>query len=101
MSDRYTLEFTTAAARQARKLDPRTKARIRAAIDALRDNPRPPGVRALVHSPGLLRLRVGDWRVIYRVEDARVVVIVVEIGHRREVYRSEHAADLLPGQNPR
>ena len=60
---------------------------MRAATEALRDDPRPAGVKALVNSPGLLRIRVGDWRVIYRVEEARVVVVVVEVGHRREVYR--------------
>jgi mRNA interferase RelE/StbE len=84
---RYALEFTTAAARQARKLDPQARARVRAAVEALRDDPRPAGIKALVNSPGLLRVRVGDWRVIYRVEDARLVVLVVEVGHRREVYR--------------
>jgi mRNA interferase RelE/StbE len=84
---RYALEFTTSAARQARKLDPQIRTRVRAATEGLRYDPRPAGVKALVNSPGLLRIRVGDWRVIYRVEEARVVVVVVEVGHRREVYR--------------
>lgn len=84
---RYALEFTTPAARQVRKLDPQARSRIRVATDGLRDEPRPAGVKALTGSPGLLRIRVGDWRVIYRVEDARLVVLVVEVGHRREVYR--------------
>lgn len=53
----------------------------------LADNPRPAAARALVGAPGRLRIRVGDWRIIYRVEDARLVVLVVEVGHRREVYR--------------
>jgi mRNA interferase RelE/StbE len=84
---RYALDFTTPAARQIRKLDPQIRSRIRAATEALRDNPRPAGVTALAGAGDLLRIRVGDWRVIYRVEDARLVVLVVEVGHRREVYR--------------
>ena len=44
-------------------------------------------VRALVGASGQLRIRVGDWRVIYRVEHVRLIVLVLDIGHRREVYR--------------
>ena len=86
---RYVLEFATPAARQIRKLDPQVRSRIRAAIEALCDNPRPAGVKALTGSADLLRIRVGDWRVIYRVADHRLVVVVVEVGHRREVYREK------------
>ncbi|MQA13348.1 MAG: type II toxin-antitoxin system RelE/ParE family toxin [Pseudonocardiaceae bacterium] len=61
--------------------------RLQAAIDRLAEEPRPAGVVALRSRPGHLRLRVGDWRVVYRVEDDTLVVIVVDLGHRRETYQ--------------
>jgi mRNA interferase RelE/StbE len=87
VSDRYELEFSRYAQRQIRRIEPQVRRRIRSATDALRDDPRPAGVRAIVGSLGLLRIRVGDYRVIYSVDDGRLVVLVVEVGHRGAVYR--------------
>jgi mRNA interferase RelE/StbE len=58
-----------------------------AKILALGQNPRPQGAKKLRDRDNLLRVRVGDYRILYRVEDDRLVVLVVRIGHRREVYR--------------
>jgi mRNA interferase RelE/StbE len=57
-------------------------------IDALADDPRPPGVRALTGHRPYLRVRSGDYRVIYVVDDEIRQVRVVVIGHRRDVYRN-------------
>jgi len=73
----------------AATIDAATGKALNTAIEALCDNPRPAGVKALTGSADLLRIRVGDWRVIYRVADHRLVVVVVEVGHRREVYREK------------
>ncbi|MCD4726205.1 MAG: type II toxin-antitoxin system RelE/ParE family toxin, partial [Pirellulales bacterium] len=54
---------------------------------ALAKNPRPAGAKMLAGPNRFLRVRVGDYRIIYRVEDDRLVVLVVRVGHRREVYR--------------
>lgn len=86
MAASYRIEFTSAAARQFRKLPSQARSRLQHRIDRLADNPRPPGVVAIKGSSGALRLRVGDYRVIYRVEDDLLVVLVVRVGHRREVY---------------
>lgn len=51
----------------------------------LAQNPRPPGARALQGRPGI-RVRVGDYRIIYTIEDDVLVVVVVRLGHRRDVY---------------
>jgi mRNA interferase RelE/StbE len=51
----------------------------------LAEDPRPPGARALQGRPGL-RVRVGDYRIIYTVEDDVLLVVVVRLGHRRDVY---------------
>ncbi|WP_370452586.1 type II toxin-antitoxin system RelE/ParE family toxin [Corallococcus sp. CA054B] len=55
-------------------------------IDALATEPRPVGAEKLKGSD-YLRIRIGDYRVIYQVEDGRLVVLIVELGHRREIYR--------------
>mgnify|MGYP006333078769 CR=1 FL=1 len=54
---------------------------------ALQDNPRPAGIKALKGDAGIVRFRVGDYRVLYKVRDDQVVVVIVAVGHRREIYR--------------
>lgn len=58
-----------------------------AAITQLENNPRPPGCRKLVGFQNEWRLRVGDYRVLYVIEDALMLVVVARIAHRREAYR--------------
>jgi mRNA-degrading endonuclease RelE of RelBE toxin-antitoxin system len=53
----------------------------------LAEEPRPAGVKALQGLPGLLRLRVGAYRVLYQVHDDQLLVLVLTLGHRRDVYR--------------
>lgn len=60
--------------------------RILSTIEELAKNPRPSGCKRLTSS-NLFRLRVGAYRIVYEVRDAEVVVVVVKVGHRREVYR--------------
>ncbi|WP_445548249.1 type II toxin-antitoxin system RelE family toxin [Frankia sp. CiP1_Cm_nod1] len=84
---KYEVEWTTRALRGLRKLDRAAARRVLLAVTRLSDDPRPAGVRALVGEPaGTLRLRVGDYRMVYLVDDGRIVVTVVRVGHRREIY---------------
>ncbi len=83
----YTLEFTTSALREFRALERQAQRRITAKITALYDEPFPPGSKKLQGKPDHIRIRVGDYRIIYRVDGRRVVVIIVRIAHRREAYR--------------
>lgn len=62
-------------------------ARIAATIDALAGDPRPSGCRKLAGTDRLYRVRVGDYRVVYEIHDDRLLVLVIKLGHRREVYR--------------
>ena len=62
--------------------------RVDTRILALAENPRPPGVEKLVGPESFYRVRVGDYRIIYQIEDDRFIVLVIRIRHRREVYRS-------------
>lgn len=81
----YPIELRPAAARSLRKLDPQDRRRVQGAIALLAHHPRPPSARALQGRPGL-RVRVGDYRIIYTVEDDVLLVVVVRLGHRRDVY---------------
>lgn len=81
----YRIELRPAAVRALRKLDRQVRRRIQGAIALLAQDPRPPGARALQGRPGL-RVRVGDYRIIYTVQDDVLVVVVVRLGHRRDVY---------------
>lgn len=82
----YTVEFTTTAARQVRKLPRNIRARILDAVEALSVEPRPRGARKLVGEDIAWRLRTGDYRVIYEIVDETLTVTIIRAAHRREVY---------------
>lgn len=82
----YRVELRPAAVRALRQIDHRDRERIRGAIALLAHDPRPPGARALQGRPGL-RVRIGDYRIIYTVHDDVLLVVVVTLGHRRDVYQ--------------
>jgi mRNA interferase RelE/StbE len=81
------ITFSNAAYRQFAKLPQELKARVAPAIQALRDDPRPAGVKRLSGPSGAWRIRVGVYRIVYTIEDDRLVILVVRIGPRRDVYR--------------
>jgi len=81
----YRIELRPAAVRALCKLDPPVRRRMQGAIALLAEDPRPPAARPLQGRPGL-RVRVGDYRIIYTVTDDVLLVVVVTLGHRREVY---------------
>ena len=68
-------------------MPPQEQKRIQPKIDALATEPRPEGVVKLKGEENLYRIRVGDYRVIYNVQDDRLLVLVVKVGHRGNVYR--------------
>ena len=77
----YRLEYAPAARKAIRAIrDTKLKRRIEAALLGLREDPRPPGAKRLAGQEGLLRIRVGDWRILYEVHEREVVVLVVRIG---------------------
>ncbi len=83
----YRIEFNSRAARAFRNLAPDVQRRLDPAIRALAENPRPPGCVKLSGEDSLWRIRMGDYRVLYQVRDAALLVLVVRVGHRREIYR--------------
>lgn len=83
----YRIDFLVAARRHLRALPVDVQAWIQRSIDALGDEPRPSGTAAMVGEGGLLRIRVGNYRVMYDIDDGERLVTVVRIGHRKDVYR--------------
>ena len=88
MTDRHRIELLPAAKRQLDACEPPVRHRLKTAIDRLADNPYPAQVKRLKGPAAVLRIRVGDYRILYRVVEDRLVVLVIRIGHRREVYRA-------------
>lgn len=89
MGDAYRLLVAPAARRQLLGLAPKFQLRIRQTIRTLATDPRQRGAKLLADRPSerVWRVRVGDYRVLYEIRDKELVVLVVGIGHRREVYR--------------
>ena len=85
----YEVVLTANASRQFRRLERIFQDRIREAIDSLADLPRPPGVKKLIGRHDYWRIRVGDYRTVYHIEDRQLIVTVIKIAHRRDVYRDE------------
>lgn len=84
----YGVTLSPTAARQLRKLDAPVRRRIQAALELLAEEPRPPAATRLVGGAGEWRVRTGDYRIVYEIEDGRLLILVLSVGHRREVYRS-------------
>ena len=82
---KFRIELRPAASRALRKIDPTIQRRVQGAIALLGHDPHPPGARKLQGREGL-RVRVGDYRIIYTVNDDVLVVVVVTLGHRCDVY---------------
>ncbi len=83
----HRVEIAPAALRQLRKLDPPARRRVQAAIELLKEEPRPSGAKKLVGGEGEWRVRTGDYRIVYEIRDDVLLVLVVSGGHRREIYR--------------
>ncbi|HID64364.1 MAG TPA: type II toxin-antitoxin system RelE/ParE family toxin [Anaerolineae bacterium] len=83
----YEVKFATSAAKEFRSLSTELKHRIGAAIDGLSQDPRPPGVRKLMGHQRLYRIRVGQYRVVYEIDDKEQLIRITRLRHRREVYR--------------
>ena len=83
----YRVEIAPAAERQFKNLDIGIARRLRDAIVKLGDNPRPASAIPMSGPDKTCRMRLGDYRVIYEIHDGRLIVLVIRVGHRREVYR--------------
>ena len=83
----YRIDITNSAKRAIRRLDRQTQVRVDAVIRSLADDPRPQGAEKLAGAADEYRVRLGGWRVLYRIIDAVLVVVVVDVGGRGQIYK--------------
>ena len=83
---KYKLFFTETFYKNLKAIPARDTKRILSRVKGLANGPRPEGGQKLSGQPDRYRIRQGNYRIIYSIEDERLVVVVVKVGHRREVY---------------
>jgi len=81
----YAIEIRPAAFRALKRIDPQYRKRIQTAITMLGRDPRPPASKKLRGRDGY-RVRVGDYCILYTIDDGKLIIVVVTLGHRRDVY---------------
>ena len=84
----FVIAFTRSARKDIRAVPGDIQSRVLSAIQALADDPRPQGVKRLTGLDDLYRIRVGAYRVVYRVHDDQLEILIIRVRHRREVYRN-------------
>lgn len=82
----YKIKFKTSADKEFRKLPPLVKQRISVSLDNLQKNPRPSGVVKLQGEDQLYRIRVGDYRIVFTIDDNEKMIKITRIRHRQDVY---------------
>ena len=83
----YTVQLAPAAKRQLRKLDRSIQERVVRRLEKLEKDPRPSGVEKMEGDESTYRIRMGEYRIVYEIQNKVLVVLVLKVGHRREVYR--------------
>lgn len=86
----YKIEISKTAERQFTKLGEKDQLRIARVINQLAVDPHPQGCRKLTGYKDVFRIRVGNYRIIYSVEKKRLIIIILKIGHRKDIYRQVH-----------
>jgi mRNA interferase RelE/StbE len=84
----FRIEVSATAEKQIRKLSRDEQVRVLRAIRLLANASNPPGSRKIRGYDDVFRIRVGPYRILYRIEGRRLLIIILKIGHRREIYRS-------------
>ena len=85
----FKIEFKATARNSLGRLEKKDQIRIYAAIELLGDNPRPP-LAVKIKGGAYFRVRVGDYRILYSIDSGCLIILIIDIGHRREIYRSSY-----------
>jgi mRNA interferase RelE/StbE len=85
--DTYKIEWKRAAIKELQKLPRPMISKIVSAVDNLSSNPYPHGVRKLVNTEDSYRIRVGDYRVLYNIVETKLIIEIIRVGHRKDIYR--------------
>jgi len=83
----YQVELTRSAEKDLRRIDRSQTGALYSALECLEQEPRPHGIKKLSGADRTYRIRIGDYRVVYEIEDDVIVVLVIRIAHRKDVYR--------------
>lgn len=83
----FKIEFKAAARKSLERLEKQDQLRIYAAIELLGDNPRPP-LAVKIKGSDYFRVRVGDYRILYSIDSGRLIILIIDLGDRREIYRT-------------
>ena len=83
---RYRIEWRPRARKAFLALDKPVRRRLGEAVDALAADPRPAAAKMITGAHGVLRIRVGDYRVVYTIDEGELIVLVLDAGHRSEIY---------------
>lgn len=84
----YTVEISPAAQRQIKKLPAPVQLEILSLLTELQSDPRAPGVKKMVGEENLYRIRAGKYRILYEIYDQVLLIVVAQVGHRRDIYGS-------------
>ncbi len=82
----YSIQWRPRARKAFLSLDKPVRRRIGEAVDALAADPRPAAAKMITGAHGVLRIRVGDYRVLYTIDEGQLIVLVLDAGHRSEIY---------------
>jgi mRNA interferase RelE/StbE len=93
MGKKYDVRIAPAAVRQIKKLPQSVQCRLLRCFEALSEHPRPPGVEKLSQDPRFWRVRVGEYRVIYWIDDEAAILVALVVRHRKDAYRDIHKLD--------
>ncbi len=85
----YKIEWKQSAKKELKKLDKQIVPRILQAVENLVDNPYPSGSKKLIGSDSIYRIRVGDYRIVYNIKSSVLIIEIIKVGHRREIYRQK------------
>lgn len=85
----YKIEWKQSAKKELKKLDKQIVPRILQAVENLADNPYSSGSKKLIGSDSIYRIRVGDYRIVYNIKSSVLIIEIIKVGHRREIYRQK------------
>ena len=83
----YSIELAKSIAKTLERIPAKQQRAIVEAIDGLKHNPRPSGTKKLKGEDGVYRIRVGEYRILYEIEDKRLIIFILKVGGRKDIYR--------------
>lgn len=87
MMDSYKIEWKHSAKKELKRMPKATISKILTAVESLSENPFPRGIRKIIGTENIFRMRIGDYRIVYFVESNKLIIQIIKVGHRRDIYK--------------